>query len=72
MINPYLDELASTFEAKFRKKPSARRKFTLEILRLGQRLYSQDHPLAWCGVCVPFDLLSAMGVASCFVEFIGK
>jgi len=71
MMNQYFDGMVSTFEDKFQKQPSARGKFTLEILRLGQKLYSNNHRLAWCGVCVPFDLLSAMGVTSCFVEFIG-
>lgn len=71
MINRYFDSMVSTLEAKFSKQPSARGKFTLEILRLGQRLYSNEHRLAWCGVCIPFDLLSAMGITSCFVEFIG-
>jgi benzoyl-CoA reductase/2-hydroxyglutaryl-CoA dehydratase subunit BcrC/BadD/HgdB len=71
MMKQYFDGMVSAFEAKFRKQPSARRKFTLEILRLGQRLSSGTHHLAWCGVCTPFDLLSAMGVTSCFVEFVG-
>ncbi|MBN1346859.1 MAG: 2-hydroxyacyl-CoA dehydratase, partial [Phycisphaerae bacterium] len=50
---------------------SARKTFTLELARLGQRLFSKDAPVAWCGVLAPFDLLSAMGVSSCFVEFVG-
>jgi benzoyl-CoA reductase/2-hydroxyglutaryl-CoA dehydratase subunit BcrC/BadD/HgdB len=52
-------------------KISARKKFTLEIARLGHRLYSTENPVAWCGVITPFDLLYAMGVTSCFVEFVG-
>jgi benzoyl-CoA reductase/2-hydroxyglutaryl-CoA dehydratase subunit BcrC/BadD/HgdB len=38
---------------------------------LGQRLYSGNNKVAWCGVTAPFDLLNAMGVTSCFVEFVG-
>jgi len=48
-----------------------RRRFALELARLGQRLYDGEHPVAWCGVVAPFDLLGAMGFTSCFVEFIG-
>ena len=51
--------------------PNARRKFALEIARHGQRLFSVQEKMAWCGVVVPFDLLNAMGVNSCFVEFVG-
>jgi len=71
MMKQYLDSMISSFEARYRDRPSARGKFTLELLRLGRRLYSNQHRMAWCGVCVPFDLLSAMGITSCFVEFIG-
>ena len=48
-----------------------RRRFALELARLGKRLYDGEHPVAWCGVVAPFDLLGAMGFTSCFVEFIG-
>lgn len=71
MMNQYFDGMVSKFEAKFQQRPTARKKFSLEILRLGQRFYSGAHGLAWCGVCVPFDLLTAMGITSCFVEFVG-
>ena len=27
--------------------------------------------MAWCGVLTPFDLLQALGITSCFVEFVG-
>ncbi|MFC1534358.1 2-hydroxyacyl-CoA dehydratase subunit D [Thermodesulfobacteriota bacterium] len=50
---------------------SARKKFTLETVRLGYSLYSAESPVAWCGVATPFELLYAMGVTSCFVEFVG-
>jgi len=48
-----------------------RRRYALEVARLGRRLYSGEGKMAWCGVVAPFDLLSAMGVTSCFVEFVG-
>ena len=50
---------------------SARKTYVLELVRLGKRLYSGDEPVAWCGVAAPFDLLNALGVTSCFVEFVG-
>lgn len=71
MMKQYFDSIVSDFEVKFRKQPTARKKFSLEILKLGQRLSSGTNRLAWCGVCTPFDLLSAMGITSCFVEFVG-
>jgi benzoyl-CoA reductase/2-hydroxyglutaryl-CoA dehydratase subunit BcrC/BadD/HgdB len=52
-------------------RPSPRKRYTLEVARLGRRLYSGKDPLAWCGVVAPFDLLNAMGITSCFVEFVG-
>ncbi len=48
-----------------------RRRYALEFARLGKRLYDGRHPVAWCGVVAPFDLLNAMGFTSCFVEFVG-
>jgi benzoyl-CoA reductase/2-hydroxyglutaryl-CoA dehydratase subunit BcrC/BadD/HgdB len=44
---------------------------SLEIARLGKKLYSRSNRVAWCGITAPFDLLHAMGLTSCFVEFIG-
>ncbi len=52
-------------------KSSLRKIYSLEIARLGTRLYSGVDKIAWCGLAAPFDLLNAMGVTSCFVEFIG-
>jgi len=74
MMLQYFENLASRIEAKIGKspnKPNARRKFALEIAKLGTRLYSGEHRVAWCGVVAPFDMLSAMNVTSCFVEFVG-
>ncbi|MBT8372221.1 MAG: 2-hydroxyacyl-CoA dehydratase family protein, partial [Deltaproteobacteria bacterium] len=74
MMKEYFQNLVSGIEASLAEKPeskSPRKVYTLELARLGQRLYSETHPVAWCGVVAPFDLLAAMGITSCFVEFIG-
>lgn len=74
MILPYIKELAAGIESSLRSDPSqdsARKRFTLEIARLGIRLFSGEERVAWCGVLAPFDLLTAMGVTSCFAEFVG-
>ncbi len=74
MILPYIKELAAGIEASLRSDPnqdSARKRFTLEIARLGIRLFSGEERVAWCGVFAPFDLLTAVGVTSCFAEFVG-
>jgi benzoyl-CoA reductase/2-hydroxyglutaryl-CoA dehydratase subunit BcrC/BadD/HgdB len=52
-------------------KPSPRKLYSLEIARMGKRLYSGEDKVAWCGITAPFDLLYSMGLTSCFVEFIG-
>ena len=74
MMEEYFQNLVSGIEASLAEKPeskSPRKVYTLELARLGQQLYSETHPVAWCGVVAPFDLLAAMGITSCFVEFIG-
>jgi len=76
MILPYFENLVSGIETKLRDlegtdEPRARKRFALEIARLGVRLFGGREPVAWCGVLAPFDLLSAMGVTSCFAEFVG-
>ncbi|MCP4676866.1 MAG: 2-hydroxyacyl-CoA dehydratase [Deltaproteobacteria bacterium] len=73
MLN-YFNELIGGLETKIGETSDgvvARKRLTLEIARLGARLYTPGQKVAWCGVLVPFDLLNAMGVTSCFVEFIG-
>jgi benzoyl-CoA reductase/2-hydroxyglutaryl-CoA dehydratase subunit BcrC/BadD/HgdB len=65
------DDMAANMEARFLDQRTARLRFTLENARLCQRLYSGTHHLAWCGVCAPFDLLNAMGISSCFIEYLG-
>ena len=74
MIDMYFKDLASGIEQSLqegRGGASARKKYALEVARLGVRLYSEDQVVALCGVLAPFDLLNSMGVTSCFVEFIG-
>lgn len=74
MILPYFENLVSGIEEKLRSGPQdtvARKTLALEIARLGTRLFSGKERVAWCGVLAPFDLLHAMGVTSCFVEFVG-
>lgn len=74
MMKDYFNELARGIEARIAENPaekSPRKLYALEIARLGSRLYSEGNGVAWCGVVAPFDVLHAMGVTSCFVEFIG-
>lgn len=74
MILPYFENLAAGIGEKLRAgdlETVARKTLALEIARLGVRLFSGKERVAWCGVLAPFDLLNAMGVTSCFVEFIG-
>ncbi len=75
MILSYFRELSAGIEAKLatteQGEPVARKRLTLEMARLGTRLFSGEHQVAWCGFMVPFDLLQALGVTSCFVEFVG-
>jgi benzoyl-CoA reductase/2-hydroxyglutaryl-CoA dehydratase subunit BcrC/BadD/HgdB len=71
MMKQFFDDAVSNIEARLREHYTARLRFTLETTRLCQRLYSGTHRLAWGGVCAPFDLLNAMGINSCFVEFLG-
>jgi len=74
MMQQYFESLISGLEAKIRESPhspNARKKYALEVSRLGVRLYAGTDRVAWCGVLAPFEVLSAMGVTSCFVEFVG-
>jgi benzoyl-CoA reductase/2-hydroxyglutaryl-CoA dehydratase subunit BcrC/BadD/HgdB len=74
MMKEYFDNLVSGIEAKLAQNPeekSPRKVYALEVAKIGCRLYSSDRAMAWCGIVAPFDLLSAMNVTSCFVEFIG-
>lgn len=74
MMLSYFENVVKSIEQKMLAGPSvgaARRRYTLELARLGKRLYDGEHRVAWCGVIAPFDLLNAMEITSCFVEFIG-
>ncbi len=74
MLHDYFADMAAGIEAKLAQDPHgprARKTLVLETARLGARLFSAAEPIAWCGVLVPFDLLHAMGIVPCFVEFVG-
>lgn len=74
MMYQYFKEMAAGIEAKILQDPdlpNPRKRYALETARLGSRLYSGKDAVAWCGIAVPFDLLNAMGITSCFVEFVG-
>ncbi len=74
MMFQFFQEMEQGIEASIRAgggQASPRKRYTLEVARLGRRLYSGRDKMAWCGVVAPFDLLNAMGVTSCFVEFVG-
>jgi benzoyl-CoA reductase/2-hydroxyglutaryl-CoA dehydratase subunit BcrC/BadD/HgdB len=74
MMYQYFKDMADGIQAKILQDPNIpnpRKKYALETARLGSRLYSGNSAVAWCGLAVPFDLLNAMGITSCFVEFVG-
>ena len=72
MMHKYFTDLESGLSAAIEAgKSSPRKLYALELARLGTRLYSGSDRVAWCGITAPFDILNAMGVTSCFVEFIG-
>ena len=74
MMYEYFKDMAEGIKAKILQDPNPpnpRKKYALEIARLGSCLYSDKNTVAWCGLAVPFDLLNTMGITSCFVEFVG-
>jgi benzoyl-CoA reductase/2-hydroxyglutaryl-CoA dehydratase subunit BcrC/BadD/HgdB len=74
MMLQYFEGLTQGLEAKLAEGSSkyvARKRYALEVARLGVKLFHPDSRVAWCGIAVPFDLLNAMGVTSCYVEFVG-
>lgn len=72
MMHEYFTNLESGLAAAIASgKSSPRKIYSLELARLGKRLYGGGGEVAWCGITAPFDLLNAMGVTSCFVEFVG-
>jgi benzoyl-CoA reductase/2-hydroxyglutaryl-CoA dehydratase subunit BcrC/BadD/HgdB len=73
-IHEYFDGVVRELEARLAGQAPAespRHVYALEVARLGRRLYAPGERIAWCGLCTPFELLQAMGVTSCFVEFVG-
>ena len=44
------------------EKTNARKKYSLEVAKLGKRLYTENEKIAWCGALAPFDILNAMGI----------
>jgi benzoyl-CoA reductase/2-hydroxyglutaryl-CoA dehydratase subunit BcrC/BadD/HgdB len=74
MMYDYFKNMVDGVSQKLLQDPdsiNAKKKYVLEIAKIGQKLYTRDEKIAWCGVTIPFDLLNSMGVTSCFVEFIG-
>ena len=74
MMLDYFQGVVSGIEAKLAAGPLdtvARKMLTLELARLGVRLFDGQHRVAWCGIATPFDLLAALEVPPCFVEFVG-
>jgi benzoyl-CoA reductase/2-hydroxyglutaryl-CoA dehydratase subunit BcrC/BadD/HgdB len=74
MLLQYFEGTVNGIEAKLQADPDSpnpRKKYALEIAKLGRRLYSDSDRVAWTGIVAPFELLSTMGVTSCFVEFVG-
>lgn len=71
MMETYFNGLVDALEKKFTEKPTARRRFILEVGRIGNRMFDPNLSCAWTTVFVPFEILNAMGVAGIFVEFVG-
>ncbi len=75
MILPYFEDVVRGVEEKLGAAapgdPVARKRLTLALARLGVRLFDGQHTVAWCGIATPYDLLAAMDVTPCFVEFVG-
>jgi benzoyl-CoA reductase/2-hydroxyglutaryl-CoA dehydratase subunit BcrC/BadD/HgdB len=74
MMYEHFDKIVKGITKKLNKDPhgiNARKKYVLELAKLGKKLYSKNDNIAWCGVTAPFELLGSMGITSCFVEFVG-
>ena len=75
MMQALFSRTVTGLEAKLRSAGPqdlvARKVLALQSARLGERLFSKREPVAWCGVLAPFELLQALGVTSCFAEFVG-
>ena len=74
MILDYFRDVEQGVAAKLASDPGptvARKQLTLELARLGIRLFDGEHRVAWCGIATPYDLFAALDVTPCFVEFVG-
>lgn len=74
MMYEHFDSVVKGITKKISQDPEgihARKKYARAVSELGKKLYSPGEKIAWCGVTAPFELLGAMGVTSCFVEFVG-
>ena len=74
MILDYFRNVEQGVAAKLASDPGptvARKRLTLELARLGIRLFDGEHRVAWCGIATPYDLFAALDVTPCFVEFVG-
>ncbi len=74
MLLPYFQATAAGVADRLATGDSpfvARKRLTLELARLGAHLYDGKHRVAWCGIATPYDLLSALDITPCFVEFVG-
>lgn len=74
-MKQYFDDLVAGIEGAIAADPesaSPRKIYTLEVARLGQRLYGGEERVAWCGITAPFDLLTAMGVTFLFCGVCGR
>ncbi len=74
MMYDHFDNVVKGITEKLNEDPNginARKKYVLKLSELGKKLYTENEKIAWCGVTAPFDLLNAMGVTSCFIEFVG-
>lgn len=74
MLQEIFESMETRLLGKIQSSPDAphhRDRYSLEIARLGRRLYSGTGPVAYGGVAAPYDILAAMGISSCFVEFLG-
>ncbi|NNL75469.1 MAG: 2-hydroxyacyl-CoA dehydratase [Desulfobacterales bacterium] len=70
----HFDNIIKGITEKLNQDPegiNTRKKYALEMSKLGKKLYTRGENIAWCGVTAPFDLLGSMGITSCFVEFVG-
>ena len=74
MLKEYFENLERRLDRIREKRPQSigpRQLYAYETARMGRRLFSDQETVVWCGLLAPFDLLNAMDVTPCFVEFVG-